>query len=64
MATPGPTSTRGSGGWPTTTRHLRVLREAGLVSVEKKGRERIYRLNRERLLGVTGEWLAWFRDDG
>jgi DNA-binding transcriptional ArsR family regulator len=29
--------------WSTTTRHLAVLREAGLVSVEKRGRERIYR---------------------
>lgn len=47
--------------WPTTTRHLRVLESAGLVRVEKRGRERVYRLNRERLLGVAGEWLAWFR---
>lgn len=46
--------------WPTTTRHLKVLEEAGLVSVEKRGRERIYRLETERLLSVTGEWLAWF----
>jgi DNA-binding transcriptional ArsR family regulator len=29
--------------WSTTTRHLAVLREAGLVSVEKRGRERVYR---------------------
>jgi DNA-binding transcriptional ArsR family regulator len=47
--------------WPTTTRHLRVLEEAGLVAVEKRGRERVYRLNRERLTGVTGAWLRWFR---
>jgi DNA-binding transcriptional ArsR family regulator len=46
--------------WPTTTRHLRVLRDAGLVSVEKRGRERLYHLERDRLLGVAGEWLAWF----
>ena len=31
--------------WSTTTRHLAVLREAGLVSVEKRGRERVYRAN-------------------
>ncbi len=48
--------------WPTTTRHLRVLREAGLVSVIERGRERFYRLERDRLLGVTGGWLEWFRD--
>lgn len=28
--------------WSTTTRHLAVLREAGLVTVDKRGRERIY----------------------
>jgi DNA-binding transcriptional ArsR family regulator len=29
--------------WSTTTRHLAVLLDAGLVSVEKRGRERVYR---------------------
>jgi DNA-binding transcriptional ArsR family regulator len=29
--------------WSTTTRHLAVLRGAGLVSVDKRGRERVYR---------------------
>lgn len=43
--------------WPTTTRHLRVLHEAGLVLVEKRGRERIYRVDRERLADVAGGWL-------
>ena len=46
--------------WPTTTRHLRVLVDAGLVSVEKRGRERIYRLDTERLMSVAGGWLEWF----
>jgi DNA-binding transcriptional ArsR family regulator len=46
--------------WPTTTRHLRVLEDAGLVRVEKRGRERVYRLDRERLATVTGSWLEWF----
>lgn len=46
--------------WPTTTRHLRVLEDAGLVSVERQGRERHYRLEAARLLGVTGNWLKWF----
>jgi DNA-binding transcriptional ArsR family regulator len=48
--------------WPTTTRHLKVLESAGLVRVEKRGRERIYLLQAERLLLVAGEWLAWFED--
>jgi DNA-binding transcriptional ArsR family regulator len=29
--------------WSTTTRHLAVLRDVGLVSVHKRGRERVYR---------------------
>lgn len=46
--------------WPTTTRHLRVLEDAGLVRVVRKGREREYRLDRERLVAVAGGWLEWF----
>lgn len=46
--------------WPTTTRHLKVLREAGLVVVERRGRERVYRLDRARLHDVAGAWLANF----
>lgn len=45
--------------WPTTTRHLRVLVDAGLLSIEKRGRTRVYRLERERL-AVAAEWLGWF----
>lgn len=48
--------------WPTTSRHLKVLESAGLVRVEKRGRERMYRLDTERLLRVAGDWLDWFRD--
>lgn len=48
--------------WPTTTRHLRVLQDAGLVTVQKRGRERLYKLEQERLLTITGEWLSWFRE--
>lgn len=47
--------------WPTVTRHLGVLVDAGLVTVERRGRERVYHLQRERLLAVTDAWLGWFR---
>lgn len=50
--------------WPTTTRHLKQLEEAGLVSVESRGRERVYRLERERLEGVVSGWLAHFGGTG
>lgn len=46
--------------WPTTTRHLHVLEEAGLVTVEREGRERFYRLERERLRAVVERWLGQF----
>jgi len=46
--------------WPTTTRHLKQLEEAGLVSVESRGRERVYRLERERLSGIVSGWLSYF----
>ncbi|MCZ6785569.1 MAG: metalloregulator ArsR/SmtB family transcription factor [Planctomycetota bacterium] len=46
--------------WPTTTRHLGVLRAAGLIDVEQDGRQRLHRLKRDRLDEVVGEWLANF----
>jgi DNA-binding transcriptional ArsR family regulator len=47
--------------WPTTSRHLRVLVDAGLVTVEKRGRERVYSLDTARLQAVAGTWLSWFK---
>jgi DNA-binding transcriptional ArsR family regulator len=46
--------------WPTTTRHLRVLEDAGLVRVEQEGRERFYALDARRLKRVAGGWLDHF----
>jgi DNA-binding transcriptional ArsR family regulator len=45
--------------WPTTTRHLRVLEQAGLVSATQHGRVRFYRSNHEPL-GAVERWLKWF----
>ncbi|MEV6591846.1 ArsR/SmtB family transcription factor [Streptomyces acidicola] len=45
--------------WQTTTRHLQVLEAAGLLSSERQGRSRVYRLQRSRLDLVT-QWLAHF----
>lgn len=45
--------------WQTTTRHLQVLERAGLLRHERRGRERIYRLERRRL-ALVHDWLAWF----
>jgi DNA-binding transcriptional ArsR family regulator len=58
--TAGDIAARFSHTWPTTSRHLRVLEEAGLVRVEKQGRERVYRVADDRL-AVVSDWFRWFR---
>jgi DNA-binding transcriptional ArsR family regulator len=45
--------------WPTTTRHLQVLEEAGLIRHERQGRTRLYRIDKKRL-AIAREWLDWF----
>jgi len=45
--------------WPTTTRHLKVLEAAGLITHEKQGRMRIYRIQRKRL-ELVRDWLSHF----
>ena len=43
---------------PAVSRHLRVLREAGLVQERRVGRERLYRANP----GQLAELRAWLDD--
>jgi DNA-binding transcriptional ArsR family regulator len=45
---------------PGVSRHLKVLREAGLVEVRPRGRERLYGLSPEPLAEVDA-WLAPYR---
>jgi DNA-binding transcriptional ArsR family regulator len=59
--TAGEIASRFACAWPTTTRHLGVLVDAGLITVERLGRERIYRLNAARLEEVAGRWIGNFR---
>jgi DNA-binding transcriptional ArsR family regulator len=61
--TAGEIAKRFSHAWPTTTRHLRLLEAAGLLSHEKVGRGRLYQINQSRL-DVVKEWLAWFDNPG
>lgn len=44
---------------PAISRHLRVLKEAGLVREEKRGRENVYAF-RPTGLGAAGRWLGRF----
>lgn len=45
---------------PGVSRHLRVLREAGLVDVRKEAQRRVYELRAEPLAEVD-EWLGAYR---
>ena len=58
-ATAGEIAGRFAHKWPTTTRHLRVLEDAGLLRHERHGRTRVYSVDKTRLALVT-EWLGWF----
>lgn len=42
---------------PAVSKHLRILRQAGLVTETRDGRRRLYRL-RPQALGAIGRWLA------
>ena len=46
---------------PALSKHLRVLREAGLVEVRVAGRFRYYRQNPEAL-GSVADWIAAHHD--
>jgi DNA-binding transcriptional ArsR family regulator len=45
---------------PGVSRHLRVLREAGLVEVRQDAQRRVYSL-RPEALGEVDEWLGRYR---
>lgn len=45
---------------PVVSKHLRVLRELGLVSVRRDGQRRLYRLRAEPL-GELDAWLTPYR---
>jgi DNA-binding transcriptional ArsR family regulator len=44
---------------PQVSKHLRVLREVGLVSVRGAGQQRLYQLNAERLKAIH-DWVETF----
>ena len=45
---------------PQVSKHLRVLKEVGLVTVRVSGQRRLYRLNGERLKTIY-DWVVPFR---
>jgi DNA-binding transcriptional ArsR family regulator len=44
---------------PAISKHLRILREAGLVDEHKVGRQRLYQTRLEQL-AIVREWVAYF----
>ena len=47
--------------WPTVTRHLQQLEQAGLISVTKKGTQNLYELNRKMMTNIIDKWIKWFQ---
>ncbi|WP_231492636.1 helix-turn-helix transcriptional regulator [Glycomyces sp. NRRL B-16210] len=60
-ALPAPGGRRGGISQPAVSQHLKVLREAGLVTVRAEGTRRIYGVD-ERGLAAVQDWLARFAD--
>jgi len=48
--------------WPAVSRHLRVLKAAGLIWETREGRNRYYEINLQAVQAVT-TWLDQFRPD-
>jgi len=46
---------------PLVSKHLRVLKEAGVVEVEPRARERVYTLRAKRLREMN-DWLDRYRE--
>lgn len=46
---------------PVVSKHLRVLREVGLVDVREHGRQRLYRLNGQPLKPIH-DWLKRYEE--
>ena len=57
--TSGEIAARFSSTWPTVSRHLALLREAGLVMTERKGQEIYYELNTSVFQDLVQHLLDW-----
>jgi DNA-binding transcriptional ArsR family regulator len=59
--TSGKIAGRMNNSWQTTSRHLRLLEEAGLITVGLQGRERTYTLQAHVMLELLDSWADRFR---
>jgi ArsR family transcriptional regulator len=46
--------------WPTITRHLQQLEDAGIITVTKSGTQNLYEFNRKMMTGILKNWIQWF----
>jgi DNA-binding transcriptional ArsR family regulator len=46
---------------PAISKHLKILKDSGLVSEQRQGRERVYQVHPDRLSEIA-DWLLAYRD--
>ena len=49
--------------WPTISRHLAVLRDAGLVATERRGQEIYYELNTSVFQDLVQHLISWTKPE-
>ena len=59
--TSGAIADRFQSSWPTISRHLAVLRDAGLVTTERQGQEIRYELNTSVFQDLVQHLIEWTR---
>ena len=62
--TSGEIADRFDSSWPTISRHLAVLRDAGLVMTERHGQEIRYELNTSVFQDLIQHLIEWTRPSG
>jgi DNA-binding transcriptional ArsR family regulator len=62
--TSGDIAARFDSSWPTISRHLAVLKDAGLVTTERRGQEIRYELNTSVFQDLVQHLMDWTRPSG
>jgi len=62
--TSGDIADRFDSSWPTISRHLALLRDAGLVITERKGQEIYYEVNTSVFQDLVQHLLDWMKPGG
>jgi ArsR family transcriptional regulator, arsenate/arsenite/antimonite-responsive transcriptional repressor len=62
--TSGEIAARFDSSWPTISRHLALLRDADLVTTERRGQEILYELNTSVFQDLVQHLIDWTRPTG